>query len=68
MPTPEEFNGPTYSIIMHGVGLADEWPMILRDKGEAPYGFKGVIEPGMAFCVEVLMGKKDYGECMKLEE
>ncbi len=54
-----------YSLALHGVGMADEWPVVLLhpDFG-ASHG--GEIEEGMVLCVESLIGEAG-SESIKLE-
>ncbi len=65
---PEEFSCNKYSSLIHGVGLADEYPSIKhRDKLELS-GYEGVIEENMTLCVESYIGSEISGEGVKLEE
>lgn len=57
-----------YSVQFHGVGLADEWPMIVFPHNWDTAGFDGVLEPGMVICVETFVGRRGWGEGVKLEE
>lgn len=67
-PIPEEFQPNRYSVIMHGVGLADEYPSIKNSMDYDAKGYDGVIEPGMTLCVESYVGSVYGGEGVKLEE
>ena len=62
---PEKYQPYRYTVALHGVGMADEWPLVLLhpDFGEA-YG--GRFEENMVVCVESLIGEAD-SECIKLE-
>ncbi|MEQ8666273.1 MAG: Xaa-Pro peptidase family protein [Rhodospirillales bacterium] len=66
---PDECWPNRYSVLMHGVGLCDEFPSIIHkpqyDEGR---GYDWVLEPGMTICVESLIGTGGGKECMKLEE
>lgn len=54
-----------YSLALHGVGMADEWPVVLLPPDfEMNHG--GEIEEGMVLCVESLIGE-DGSESIKLE-
>ncbi len=55
-----------YSLAVHGVGMADEWPVIPLHVDFDETAMSGVIEPGMVLCVESLMGEKG-SESVKLE-
>ncbi len=65
---PEEFVGNRYGVVMHGVGLADEYPSIKHGMDYESKGYNGVVEAGMTFCVESYIGSKHGGEGVKLEE
>lgn len=66
---PDEFLPNRYGCILHGVGLADEYPAVVhqvdRDLGK---GCDGMLKTGMTVCVESLIGTKGGKECIKLEE
>ena len=65
---PDEFISHRYSTLIHGVGLADEYPNIKHwDQFEA-CGYDGLIKPGMSLCVESFIGKAGGREGVKLEE
>ncbi len=65
---PAKFLKQRYDCIVHGVGLADEWPSIPAREDFAEYGYDGTIEPGMALCVESYVGADGGREGVKLEE
>lgn len=65
---PDEFIDNRYGVIVHGVGLADEYPSIKNFIDFETKGYDGVIQPGMTLCVESYMGSKYGGEGVKLEE
>lgn len=65
---PSEFRKNSYDCIVHGIGLADEWPLIPSRREFAQHGYDGLIEPGMAFCVESYVGAEGGAEGVKLEE
>ncbi|MCP5075060.1 MAG: aminopeptidase P family protein [Rhodobacteraceae bacterium] len=62
---PAEHVDYRYSLAAHGVGMADEWPVVPLhvDWEEA---MSGVFEPGMVVCVESLIGEEG-SESIKLE-
>ena len=65
---PDEFISHRYTTLIHGVGLADEYPNIKHwDQFEA-HGYDGLIEPGMTLCVESFIGEEGGREGVKLEE
>lgn len=57
-----------YGVVMHGVGLCDEYPSIRYREDYEGHGYDGVIEPGMTICVEVYCGEKGGREGVKLED
>jgi Xaa-Pro aminopeptidase len=65
---PAEFRKNSYDCVVHGVGLADEWPNIPVWTEFEQYGYDGIIEPGMALCVESYIGAEGGREGIKLEE
>ena len=67
-PIPEEFLSNRYSVSMHGVGLADEYPSIKHAVDVAGNAYDGVIEAGMTLCVESFIGSYGGREGVKLEE
>jgi Xaa-Pro aminopeptidase len=63
---PEKYLARRYSVALHGVGLADEWPSVpLHPDFDRAYD--GRFEENMVVCVESLIGEADGGECIKLE-
>ena len=54
--------------MVHGVGLADEWPSIVYPQDWAGYGYDGVIELKMILSVESYIGTENGHEGVKLEE
>lgn len=65
---PAEFSKNKYSSLIHGVGLADEYPSIKHiDKLELG-GYEGVVQENMTLCVESYIGSERSGEGIKLEE
>ena len=65
---PDDCVPNRYGVVMHGVGLCDEYPAIRYREDYDSYGYDGVVEPGMVLCVEVYCGKKDGREGVKLED
>ena len=54
--------------LIHGVGLADEYPNIKHWNDFEQKGYDGIIEPGMTLCVESFIGSEGGKEGVKLEE
>jgi Xaa-Pro aminopeptidase len=67
-PIPEKYRSRRYSCLAHGVGLADEWPSIPYLQDFDALGYDGVLEPGMALCIESFIGIEGGREGVKLEE
>jgi Xaa-Pro dipeptidase len=67
-PIPAEFRANRYGCMIHGVGLADEWPQILYPQDWEGAGYDGVIEPNMVLCIESYVGREGGGQGVKLEE
>jgi Xaa-Pro aminopeptidase len=65
---PEKFIPNRYGVVMHGVGLCDEYPAIRYREDAEHYGYDGVFEPGMLICVEVYAGEVGGREGVKLED
>ncbi len=65
---PEEFASGRYPSLMHGVGLADEYPSIKHWPDFDLKGYDGLLEAGTTLCVESLIGVEGGKEGVKLEE
>jgi Xaa-Pro aminopeptidase len=63
---PEKYQARRYSVAMHGVGMADEWPSVPLHPDFAR-AYDGVFEENMVVCVESLIGEDGGAECIKLE-
>ena len=63
---PEKYYGNRYSVMLHGIGLCDEWPAIRYpdDGGERT----GVFKKNMTITVESYIGKVKGKEGVKLEQ
>lgn len=55
-----------YSLAVHGVGMADEWPVIPLHVDWSDRAMSGRFEPGMVLCVESLIAEQG-SESIKLE-
>ena len=67
-PIPEEYLSNRYSSMIHGVGLADEYPSIKFWHDFEVKGYDGTVLPGMTLCVESFTGLEGGKEGVKLEE
>ena len=57
-----------YSVVVHGVGLCDEYPSVVYLQDFEAAGYHGVFEAGMAVCVESYIGEEGGHEGVKLEQ
>ena len=67
-PIPDDYLSNRYTSLIHGVGLADEYPNIKHRVDFAAKGYDGIVEPGMTLCVESFIGAEGGKEGVKLEE
>ena len=65
---PDEFIANRYGSLIHGVGLADEYPSFKHQVDFELKGYDGIVEEGMTLCVESYIGAEDGHEGVKLEE
>ena len=65
---PEPYYPNRYANVMHGVGLADEWPVIVNRSDWDTRGYDGVLEEGMVLSVESYVGATGGSDGIKLEE
>ncbi len=63
---PEPHIPYRYSLAVHGVGMADEWPVIPLHVDWGPGAMSGHFEAGMVVCVESLIAERG-SESVKLE-
>ncbi|CAM3723157.1 Dimethlysulfonioproprionate lyase DddP [Pseudomonas reidholzensis] len=64
---PESCRAQRYGVLFHGVGLCDEYPCIRYPEDLEAYGYEGVLQPGMALCVEAYIGEVGGRDGIKLE-
>lgn len=65
---PDDETYRHYTSLYHGVGLCDEYPVIVFPDEWDDVGYDGELEPGMVICVESYVGRRDGREGVKLEE
>ena len=65
---PERHIPYRYSLAAHGVGMADEWPVVPLNVDWGPGAMSGRFEPGMVICVESYVGEPDGDQGVKLED
>jgi Xaa-Pro aminopeptidase len=63
---PEKYQARRYSVALHGVGMADEYPSVALHP-DYSRNYDGVFENNMTVCVESLIGEEGGKECIKLE-
>jgi Xaa-Pro dipeptidase len=67
-PMPEKYRKNRYGVLVHGIGLCDEYPGIGHLQDWAERGLDGVFEENMAVCVESYIGLEGGADGVKLEE
>jgi len=65
---PQIYFDNRYSVIAHGVGMADEYPAILYPEDAKKSGYDGFFESGMIVSIESYIGKVGGKEGVKLEQ
>ena len=63
-----EFRALRYGVVLHGVGLCDEYPAIPYPDRFPAGGYDGVFLPGMTVCVEAYVGAEGGRAGIKLED
>jgi Xaa-Pro aminopeptidase len=64
---PSRFERQSYGMLAHGVGLADEGPVISYDPRD-PLAPEGELQPGMCLSVESYIGEVGGSDGVKLEQ
>ncbi len=64
---PDDCLANRYSVVLHGVGLCDEYPSVRYPEDVAACGYDGHFEPGMCVCIESYVGRAGGREGVKLE-
>lgn len=65
---PEPYLANRYADLLHGCGLAVEYPFILYPEDAGQGGYDGHFEAGMVVCVESYVGAEGGPEGVKLEQ
>jgi Xaa-Pro dipeptidase len=65
---PEEYRANRYSVICHGVGLADEYPAIYYPEESGAAGYDGVLQENMTVCLESYIGEEGGPDGIRLEQ
>ncbi|WP_299549421.1 dimethylsulfonioproprionate lyase DddP [uncultured Tateyamaria sp.] len=64
----DKFQAQKYGCLMHGVGLCDEWPLVVYPDKAVAGAFDYALEPGMVLCVEAAVGEVGGDFTIKLED
>jgi Xaa-Pro aminopeptidase len=67
-PVPEEFIPNRYMMMVHGVGLVDEYPSVAYARDFRDWGYDGLFQENMAVSVESYIGEVGGKEGVKLEQ
>ena len=67
-PVPEPFVTNRYMMMVHGVGMVDEYPSIAYPADFEDWGYDGLFEPNMVVSVESYIGAQGAKEGVKLEQ
>jgi Xaa-Pro aminopeptidase len=67
-PVPEEFIANRYMMMVHGVGLVDEYPSVAYARDFGDWGYDGVFQENMVVSVESYIGEAGRKEGVKLEQ
>ncbi len=65
---PPDLHSVTNAAVAHGIGLCNEYPLILNRDHLAENGYDGEVLEGMVLCVEALAAPPGGDEAVKLEE
>jgi len=65
---PEKYMKQKYGCLMHGVGLCDEWPLVVYPDRWQEGAFDYELEAGMTLCVEALVSPEGGDFSIKLED
>jgi len=64
----DDIHSVTNAAVAHGIGLCNEYPLILNRDHFETGGYDGEIQEGMVLCVEALAAPPGGSEAVKLEE
>lgn len=65
---PDGMHSLANACVAHGVGLCNEYPLVLNRHQFATGGYDGALEANMVLCVESLVAPPGGSEAVKLEE
>jgi Xaa-Pro aminopeptidase len=55
-------------VVIHGIGMCNEYPQVVPAHFFDVTGYDGFLEPGMTVCVESYIGKRGGSNGVKLEQ
>lgn len=67
-PVPQQYEHNRYMMMLHGVGLVDEYPSVAYAVDFAEWGYDGLFQENMVVSVESYIGERGGREGVKLEE
>jgi len=67
-PVPRQYEHNRYMMMVHGCGLADEYPSVAYAVDFEAWGYDGVFQENMVISVESYIGEQGGAEGVKLEE
>ncbi len=67
-PVPDAFAKNRYMMMVHGVGMVDEYPSVAYAQDFAEWGYDGMFEENMVVSVESYIGESGAKEGVKLEQ
>ena len=65
---PDRFEEFEVGVVVHGIGMCNEYPQVASLKWFDQTGYDGEFQPGMTVSVESYIGEKGAKEGVKLEE
>jgi len=65
---PEKYAPLAAGVVIHGIGMCNEYPQVYPGAAAVRSGYDGVLEPNMTVCVESYIGEKGGCEGVKLEQ
>ena len=65
---PEPYRDTPLPALAHGIGMVNEYPLVLSKRYWDSHGYDDVIREGMVLCVESYLADRAAGEGVKLEQ
>jgi len=66
--SPEPYRDTPLPALAHGIGMVNEYPLLLSKRYWDSHGYDDVLEEGMVLCVESYLADRQAGEGVKLEQ